>query len=67
MFRAEHSGVSNPSLFLSFRGVRLGKATFVVGLPSFGIHITVVKAFGFSLNVSLTTLYAVPINLGLPV
>lgn len=22
-FRAKHSGVSNPSLFLSFRGVRL--------------------------------------------
>lgn len=29
-FRAKHSGVSNPSLFLSFRGVKgISKATFV--------------------------------------
>ena len=35
-FRAEHNGVSNPGLFHSFRGVRGGKATFVVGLHTFG-------------------------------
>ena len=32
MFTAKHSGVSNPSLFLSFRGFRKNKATFVSGL-----------------------------------
>lgn len=36
MFRARHSGVSNPSLFPSFRGFRGYKATFVVGLLTLG-------------------------------
>jgi len=30
MFRAKHSGVSNPSLDLSYRAVRISKVTFVV-------------------------------------
>lgn len=36
MFRARHSGVSNPSLCLSFRGFRINRATFVVVLLAFG-------------------------------
>lgn len=36
MFTARHSGVSNPSLCPSFRGVRMSKATFVEGLRAFG-------------------------------
>lgn len=35
MFTARHSGVSNPSLFPSFRGVMYIKVTFVEELPVF--------------------------------
>lgn len=38
MFRAKHSGVSNPSLGLSYRVVRFFKITFVV-------YLTVSEAF----------------------
>ena len=38
MFRAKHSGVSNPSLGLSYRVVRIFKVTFVE-------YLTVTKAF----------------------
>lgn len=41
-FMAKHSGVSNPSLFLSFRGVRCYrfKATFVFGFRDLGVRMT---------------------------
>jgi len=36
MFRARHSGVSNPSLCPGYRGFGLVKATFVVGFQTIG-------------------------------
>lgn len=47
-FRAKHSGVSNPSLFLSFRGVRcVFKATFVLGFRAPEMRMTAQGVFSF--------------------